>query len=111
MGITLHDILEVWISPGDSIPNHWNALRLAPVFGMQDAMTIKNGFGSLPWCTTNNVVTLAFGSTDLLLGGATEEETRAMRSSALMLSFMILGTVSGAAFNYCTRGLGAWFLM
>lgn len=97
--ITLHDLLEVYMGPADAPPNRWNVLRLAPVFGIQDAMTVRNGFGSLPWCTTNNVVTIGFASADIFLGGATAEEWAKLVTSATMMTAMLLGAVSGAAFD------------
>merc|ERR1740121_958943 len=101
--VTLHDLLESrWpLSSDPTSPNRWNVLRLAPVFGLQDAMTVRNGFGSLPWCTTNNVVTMAFASTDLVMGGCSvpAEEWRKLVTSCIIFGFMVLGTVAGSAFD------------
>jgi len=97
--IVVHDLLEG--SAYEFLTSGWTVLRLAPVFGMQDAMTVRNGFGSLPWCTTNNVVTMAFASTDLIMGRFSMpiEEWRKLVTSCIMFAAMILGTVGGAAYN------------
>eukprot|EP00419_Tripos_fusus_P070571 CAMPEP_0172890902 /NCGR_PEP_ID=MMETSP1075-20121228/142425_1 /TAXON_ID=2916 /ORGANISM="Ceratium fusus, Strain PA161109" /LENGTH=263 /DNA_ID=CAMNT_0013745249 /DNA_START=13 /DNA_END=804 /DNA_ORIENTATION=- len=98
------DLHEHWVR-GD-VYDKWTAVWLAPVFGLQDAMTVRNGFGALPWCTTNNVVTIAFGSADILLGGAPDDEKSKVRSSAIMFSSMVIGSISGAAFCSYTHAVG-----
>lgn len=98
--ITLHDVLEDFSGVGKTMaPNRFNVLRLAPVFGLQDALCVKNGFGSLPWCTTNNVVTIAFAASDVVLGGATSEEKAKLVSSLVMMVSMISGAILGSCFD------------
>lgn len=100
--ITVHDVLEAFSGIGETMaPNRLNVLRLAPVFGLQDALCVKNGFGSLPWCTTNNVVTIAFAASDVFLGGATSEEKAKLVSSLVLMVSMISGAILGSCFDAC----------
>lgn len=102
--ITVHDVLEDFSGIGKTMPpNRLNVLRLAPVFGLQDALCVKNGFGSLPWCTTNNVVTIAFATSDVILGGAPSEEKAKLVSSVVMMVAMISGAILGSCFDEAVR--------
>eukprot|EP00929_Paragymnodinium_shiwhaense_P098387 TRINITY_DN59860_c0_g1_i1.p1 TRINITY_DN59860_c0_g1~~TRINITY_DN59860_c0_g1_i1.p1 ORF type:complete len:360 (-),score=33.90 TRINITY_DN59860_c0_g1_i1:120-1199(-) len=96
VSLVLHDILEVMFGFEDSKPHRWNVMLLAPAFGMQDAACIKSGFGTVPWCTTNNLVTIAFGTADVIIGGATQEEKLKMLTSFVMMIAMTGGALLGA---------------
>eukprot|EP00929_Paragymnodinium_shiwhaense_P104847 TRINITY_DN69607_c0_g1_i1.p1 TRINITY_DN69607_c0_g1~~TRINITY_DN69607_c0_g1_i1.p1 ORF type:complete len:212 (+),score=21.13 TRINITY_DN69607_c0_g1_i1:93-728(+) len=102
--VVAHDLLEAEFGVKNETPLRWNVVRLAPVFGMQDAMTVKHGFGSLPWCTTNNVVTIAFAFADIILGGSTAEERHKMLTSFVMMGSMITGAIVGSYFDSYFKG-------
>lgn len=79
------------------------ALRLAPVFGIQDAICVKGGLAALPWCTTGNVVNLAYHTVDKLTGHSHADRTKHLNRSTVMLSCMSVGAISGACFEVWRR--------
>eukprot|EP00928_Gymnodinium_smaydae_P089660 TRINITY_DN73586_c0_g1_i1.p1 TRINITY_DN73586_c0_g1~~TRINITY_DN73586_c0_g1_i1.p1 ORF type:complete len:474 (+),score=91.96 TRINITY_DN73586_c0_g1_i1:113-1423(+) len=98
--IVAHEVIEYFIERTEyAPPSRWNALRLAPIFGAQDAVTVKGGLATLPWCTTGHVVTIGSTLADTLTGGASVEDRRKCAVALAMMASMILGAVAGMAFD------------
>mmetsp|Transcript_28819 Transcript_28819/g.52228 ORF Transcript_28819/g.52228 Transcript_28819/m.52228 type:complete len:183 (-) Transcript_28819:169-717(-) len=107
--VTGHDLVEASLVSIQGQPNKWLALSLAPVFGIQDAIMTKGGFGFLPWCTTGNMVTVADVAVKQLLGTATEQEVKKWTESVVLLIFTISGAISGgvyASWHFSIWGAG-----
>mmetsp|Transcript_89729 Transcript_89729/g.168990 ORF Transcript_89729/g.168990 Transcript_89729/m.168990 type:complete len:294 (+) Transcript_89729:1-882(+) len=79
------------------------ALRLAPVFGIQDALSVKGGMAALPWCTTGNVVNIAYHTAEMMVGKRNDEQEKKWNTSVVMLSCMLAGAISGACFEVWRR--------
>jgi len=97
--ICAHDVWEGYNQNCTGQPDRWNALRLAPVFGIQNAISIKGGLAALPWCTTSNVVTIAYTLTELTHRKINADERRKFNISLCLLGGMMIGAISGATFD------------
>eukprot|EP00931_Biecheleriopsis_adriatica_P075514 TRINITY_DN49361_c0_g1_i1.p1 TRINITY_DN49361_c0_g1~~TRINITY_DN49361_c0_g1_i1.p1 ORF type:complete len:292 (+),score=52.79 TRINITY_DN49361_c0_g1_i1:36-878(+) len=95
----VHDVIDgIQVHIHCQASSQWLALPLAFVFGIQDAIMVKNEFASLPWCTTGNIVTVADGLVKRVLGTATDQERRKHFESLVLLSCTLTGAIAGGMY-------------
>jgi len=104
-----HDVLEWSDVDQFKAPSRWNVLRIAPVFGIQDAITLRQGgLATLPWCTTGHVVTIGVTMAEFSTGVVSAEQKRKCAFALAMMASMILGAIAGMTFDTITEESLDW---
>jgi len=71
---------------------------LACLYGMSAHLTLKGGLGSLPWCTTGNVIAICFHGVTLVLD-PNEDDGKKLLSNTLLWVFFASGVALGTKFS------------
>jgi len=107
--IIFHDVLEWSAVDQFKASNRWSVLPLAPVFGIQDAITLRQGgLATLPWCTTGHVVTIGVTMAEFSTGVVSAEQKRKCAFALAMMASMILGAIAGMTFDTITEESLDW---
>lgn len=83
---------------GQALERRWNVVRMAPIFGIVNAVSSRI-LGTLPWGTTGHVITTASAIGAVIMGNCgAEEKAKAIKAVTMILSFLC-GGVSGTALS------------